>query len=75
MRFFKNKTAVKSISWLFVSGVLITFTVWLETGSFKAALVSATMACLIKTPVYSVHETTFEHLWNKAGAIRAAKAL
>lgn len=66
MQFFRNKTAIKSISWLLVSGVLITCTVWVETGSFKAALVSAIMACLIKTPVYSMHETAFERIWDRA---------
>ena len=54
------KTA-KTISWLIVSGVLITGTAWYESGSFTVAAMAAFWACLLKTPVYWLHE----HFWHR----------
>lgn len=57
----KNPTWQKTVSWLCVSGVLIALTAWFESGSLMVGLMTAFWASLIKTPVYSLHES----LWGK----------
>jgi uncharacterized membrane protein len=59
------KTATKTFSWLIVSGILIFCTTGLSTGNWWGAFISALSACVIKTPVYSIHETLFESLWER----------
>lgn len=57
----KNPTWQKTVSWLAVSGTLIALTAWFESGSLTIGLMTAFWASLIKTPVYSIHES----LWGK----------
>ena len=57
----KNPTWKKTVSWLIVSGILITLTAWFESGSFTVAIMTAFWASIIKTPVYSLHEA----LWGR----------
>lgn len=66
------RTILKSLSWAFVSGIIIGTTAYAETSSLKAACVTALVSALLKTPVYSLHEL----VWNgkaKAG-LRVARA-
>lgn len=57
----KNPTLLKTISWLAISYVLIASTAWYESGSLSVGLLAAFWASLIKTPIYSLHES----LWGK----------
>lgn len=57
----RNPTLSKTISWLAVSYVLIAGTAWYESGNWKVGLLAALWACVIKTPVYSLHEA----IWGK----------
>lgn len=57
------KQFLKTISWLIVSGLLIAGSVYAETHSLKAATIAAFWACLVKTPVYWLHEI----IWDRAG--------
>ena len=68
------KTFTKSISWAVTSGVVIFCTTYASTGNATASLASAAVASLIKTPVYSVHETAFNALWAKWTAARPVAA-
>ena len=53
---------LKTMSWLIVSGILIAFCGYLETGSVIVAVKASIWACIMKTPVYWAHEL----LWSKA---------
>ena len=57
----KNPTWQKTVSWLAVSYILIAATVWYESGNLSVALLAAFWACVIKTPIYSLHES----LWGR----------
>jgi uncharacterized membrane protein len=57
----KNPTLAKTVSWLVVSGILITCTGWFESGSFMVGFMTAVWASIIKTPIYSLHEA----LWGR----------
>jgi uncharacterized membrane protein len=54
-------TLLKTLSWAFVSGLLIYGSVLWETGNHTASFVAAFMAVALKTPFYTVHEWA----WNK----------
>lgn len=56
-----NPTWQKTISWLIVSYVVIAATVWYESGNLYVAMTATLWACIIKTPVYSLHEA----LWGR----------
>jgi uncharacterized membrane protein len=66
----RRKIVVKSLSWALVSGLLIFLTAWTETGMFKAAVMTAIVSCLLKTPFYSIHEFLFDAAWNRKGEYR-----
>lgn len=57
------KNFYKTISWLIVSGILIAGCGWYETGNLTIALMSAFWACVLKTPIYWVHEL----IWSRVG--------
>ena len=57
----KNPTWQKTISWLVISYILIAATAWYESGNLTIGLLAAFWATIIKTPVYSLHES----LWGK----------
>lgn len=61
--FFKSKAFLKTVSWLFVSGLLIAVAGYCETGNFRASIMAAVWACVFKTPVYWLHE----FFWERAG--------
>ena len=61
--FWRSKSLLKTVSWLFVSGILIAVAGYVETGNGKAAIMAAFWACVFKTPVYWFHE----FLWERAG--------
>jgi len=63
----RAKVVIKSLSWAAVSGVIIFLTAWLETGMYKAALITALVSVLLKTPFYSVHEVVFDAVWHRKG--------
>jgi len=65
----KSKSMLKTVSWLMVSGALIASTGWYESGSFKIGLLAALWACLLKTPIYWVHEI----VWERRKAITTPK--
>lgn len=54
------KSIAKTVSWLVVSGLLIAVCTWFESGSLAIGLVAAFWACLLKTPIYWVHEALWE---------------
>jgi uncharacterized membrane protein len=56
------KCLLKTLSWLIVSGILIAFCGYMETGSALVAIKASVWACILKTPVYWVHEL----IWSKA---------
>lgn len=51
----------KTISWLLVSAIIIAGCGYFETGNIIASLMASFWACVLKTPVYWIHEI----LWNK----------
>ena len=57
------KSLAKTISWLIVSGILIAGCSWFESGNFTVGLMAAFWACMLKTPVYWIHEI----MWDKTG--------
>lgn len=61
----RAKVIVKSLSWAVVSGLIIFTTALVETGMYKAALITALVSALLKTPFYSVHEVAFDALWHR----------
>jgi uncharacterized membrane protein len=54
----------KTVSWLVVSGILIAGCGYFETGNLKVAVMSAFWACVLKTPIYWIHEL----FWSRIGA-------
>jgi uncharacterized membrane protein len=60
-----NKTGVKTLSWLIVSGLLICGAAYYETHDLSKSLLTAFWACALKTPVYSLHEALFERWWHR----------
>lgn len=60
------KSTFKTISWLVVSGIASTG--WYESGSFKVGLFAAFWACLLKTPIYWLHEVLWERRKGKKTA-------
>jgi uncharacterized membrane protein len=48
-----------------VSGIIIFTTAYIETGMYKAALITALVSALLKTPFYSVHEVAFDAVWHR----------
>ncbi len=52
---------LKTLSWAFVSGIIIGTTTYVETKNIQAALVTALVASTLKTPIYSLHEM----VWNR----------
>lgn len=58
-----SKIAIKTFSWLIVSGILILLAGGISTGNWHVAFWAAFWACLLKTPVYFGHEYLFEKLW------------
>lgn len=56
---------LKTLSWAFVSGIIIGTTTYCETGCIRAALVTALVASTLKTPVYSLHEMAWNRLKHK----------
>lgn len=50
------KNLAKTLSWATVSGLLIVGTTWAGTGKLGVAVVTATTAVALKTPLYSLHE-------------------
>lgn len=63
-----NKTTVKTVSWLAVSGLLIFGAAYIETRLFYASFMTAFWACALKTPVYFVHEGAWEKWYAKGGS-------
>lgn len=59
------KCFLKTMSWLIVSGILIAVCGYAETGSVKVAVMSAFWACVLKTPIYWIHEL----IWSKAAKV------
>ena len=57
------KSLAKTISWLIVSGILIAGCSWFESGNLAVGLMAAFWACILKTPVYCIHEI----MWDKTG--------
>lgn len=58
-------TLLKTVSWAVVSGVLIGTTAYVETGSVRAALVTALVSASLKTPIYTIHEMAWKRLKGK----------
>lgn len=58
------KSFYKTVSWLVVSGILIAGCGYFETGNLRIALMSAFWACVLKTPIYWIHEL----IWTGIGA-------
>jgi len=54
-------TLAKTLSWAVVSAIIIGTTTYVETTNVQAALVTALVASMLKTPVYHVHEMA----WNR----------
>ena len=57
------KSFYKTVSWLVVSGILIAGCAYYETRNLKIALMSAFLTCLLKTPIYWIHEL----VWTRIG--------
>lgn len=64
-RLVKSKAFLKTVSWLVVSGVIIAIPTYLKTNSFVTALEVAGAACVLKTPVYWLHEVVWHRNKNK----------
>lgn len=56
------RTFMKTLSWAVLSGILIGTTAYVETGSIKAAFVTALVASMLKTPLYTIHEMAWGKL-------------
>lgn len=50
------KSFYKTVSWLIVSGILISACNWYEMRDLKVAVIAAFWGCVFKTPVYWFHE-------------------
>lgn len=57
------KTLAKTLSWTFVSVLIIFVPAYVETASIKSAFVVAFAAVAAKTPFFAVHEAVFERIW------------
>ncbi len=57
------KSFYKTVSWLVVSGILIAGCAYYETQNLSLALMSACWACVLKTPIYWIHELA----WTRIG--------